>query len=118
MPSYLTCPACRKANAEDGRYCIHCGAILLPIYCSACGNKNPDGLEQCLECGSPMPRLSGLRWSPIVTVLNPTSAMTEVKEEAPTQTADEAPASWLRSKKFDRTKKQTKSADSSANNHT
>jgi hypothetical protein len=33
-------------------------------------------LEQCLECGKTLPTLGGIRWGPIVTVLKPTSAMT------------------------------------------
>lgn len=61
----------------NGRYCIHCGSILNPVYCSHCGTVNPDDLEQCLECGSSIPKLSDMRWAPIVTVMQPTSAMSD-----------------------------------------
>ena len=97
--SYLSCPSCRKLNVSDGRYCIQCGSILNPIYCSQCGTPNPDGLEQCLECGTRMPSLSGFRWNPIVTVLNPTSAMTERGDTVPYVSTDgEGRLKWLRSK--------------------
>ena len=76
----LKCPSCKKANKLDSRYCIECGAILRPIYCSICGATNPDGLEQCLECGKLLPSLTGIRWSPIVIVVKPTSAMTNEEE--------------------------------------
>jgi hypothetical protein len=76
----MKCPSCKKANKLGSRYCIECGAILKPIYCSICGATNPDGLEQCLECGKTLPALSGIRWGPIVTVLKPTSAMTNEEE--------------------------------------
>jgi predicted amidophosphoribosyltransferase len=100
MPgSYLSCPSCGKPNLSDGRYCIHCGSILDLIYCSHCGTPNPDGLEQCLECGTSMPSLMGFRWNPIVTVLNPTSAMTERTDTVPYEIADgESRLKWLRSK--------------------
>jgi NAD-dependent SIR2 family protein deacetylase len=69
------CPSCGKRDMGNGRYCIHCGSILRPVYCSYCGTVNPDDLEQCLECGNPIPRLTDIRWRPIVTVMQPTSAM-------------------------------------------
>ena len=71
----VACPSCRKQNKTDGRYCIHCGSILRPVYCSNCGTPNPDDLPQCLECGTALPDLSDIRWNPVVTVLQPTSAM-------------------------------------------
>jgi len=90
----VRCPLCKRVNKLDARYCIDCGSILKPIYCSSCGTANPEGLEQCLECGKPLPTLMGIRWSPIVTVLKPTSAMTheEISELAgePEATADES----------------------------
>ena len=116
--THLTCPSCGKMNVEGGRYCIQCGAILNPIYCSSCGTKNPDGLEQCLECGSSMPRLAGLRWKPIVTVLNPTSAMTEGKRLGLTEnTVGNSALKWLRAK-VDLQKNADKTTEASANNHT
>ncbi|MGP8071068.1 MAG: double zinc ribbon domain-containing protein [Candidatus Bathyarchaeia archaeon] len=100
MPdAYLSCPSCGKTNVSDGSYCIRCGSILNPIYCSQCGTPNPDGLEKCLECGAPMPSLRGFRWTPIVTVLNPTSAMNEKTNTVPYMSTDgEGPLKWLRSK--------------------
>jgi predicted amidophosphoribosyltransferase len=100
MPdAYLSCPSCGKPNVSDESYCIHCGSILNPIYCSQCGTPNPDGLEKCLECGAPMPSLKGFRWTPIVTVLNPTSAMNERTNTVPYVSTDvEGPLKWLRSK--------------------
>jgi hypothetical protein len=77
MASIAACPTCKKPNTAGGRYCIYCGAILRPVYCSSCGTSNPDGLERCLECGSQLPRLTDIRWNPIVTVLQPTSAMVD-----------------------------------------
>ena len=117
-PATLTCPSCKKMNADGGRYCIHCGTVLNPIYCSSCGTINPEGLEQCLECGSPMPSLAGLRWNPVVTVINPTSAMIEEKNETFTERVTPDPnLEWLRSK-FDRHKKTGNSMDSSENSRT
>jgi hypothetical protein len=90
----VRCPSCKRANKLDARYCIDCGSILKPIYCSSCGTANPEGLEQCLECGNPLPTLMGIRWSPIVNVLKPTSAMTneEISDLGgkPEGTADES----------------------------
>jgi RNA polymerase subunit RPABC4/transcription elongation factor Spt4 len=118
VSAHLTCPSCSKTNAEGGRYCIHCGSILNPLYCSSCGTKNPDGLEQCLECGSSMPSLTGFRWTPTVTILNPTSAMTEGEQAiVRTNAKGKPPFRWLRSK-LERSKKVTNTTRSSANNHT
>ena len=97
MPSVLTCPSCGKVSVEGARYCIGCGEILSPIYCSSCGTRNPDGLEQCLECGSSLPSLAGFRWVPVVTVLNPTSAMSEQRTPLSinTSTVEESPLKKL-----------------------
>ena len=116
--THLTCPSCGKMNVEGGRYCIQCGAILNPIYCSLCGTKNPDGLEKCLECGSTMPSLAGLRWNPIVTVLTPTSAMTEEKQSTATENpVDNSTRKRVRAKvRPDR--KTVKANDTSASSHT
>jgi hypothetical protein len=43
---------------------------------------NPDGLELCLECGNPIPKLTDVQWRPIVTVMQPTSAMTDENPDA------------------------------------
>jgi hypothetical protein len=118
MPSAsLACPSCGKMNAEGGRYCIQCGAILNPIYCSLCGTKNPDGLDQCLECGSSMPSLAGFRWSPVVTVISPTSAMTEEKQSSLRENVSGSSLRRLRAK-LGRHKRIGKSTETSANNHT
>jgi RNA polymerase subunit RPABC4/transcription elongation factor Spt4 len=77
-----TCPSCKKLDDGNGRFCIHCGSILKPVYCSHCGTLNPEDLEQCLECGNSIPRLTGVRWNPVVTVIQPTSAMTEERVNA------------------------------------
>jgi predicted amidophosphoribosyltransferase len=114
---YLTCSSCRKANLKGDRYCIQCGSILSPVYCSSCGTKNPDGLEQCLECGATLPSLVGFHWVPIVTVLNPTSAMTETRQRVDMVSAGSSSFKWLRSK-IDRGKKSNGSTASSASNHT
>jgi hypothetical protein len=73
------CPSCRMLDIGNGRYCIRCGAILKPVYCSQCGTINPDDLAQCLECGTAIPRLTDVQWNQIVTVSEPTSAMTDEK---------------------------------------
>jgi hypothetical protein len=93
----------------DARYCIDCGSILKPVYCSSCGTANPEGLEQCLECGKTLPTLVGIRWSPIVTVLKPTSAMTneEISElyREPEGTADESLYGNLTSRRTEKTRR-------------
>ena len=43
---------------------------------------NPDGLELCTECGNPIPKLIDVQWRPIVTVVQPTSAMTDGAPDA------------------------------------
>ncbi len=80
--SMIVCPSCRKRSLGDGRYCIYCGSILKPVYCSQCGTANPDDLEQCLECGNPIPKLADVRWGPIVTIMQPTSAMSDERSHA------------------------------------
>jgi len=75
--AFAQCPSCGKRNRPDGRYCIVCGSILHRVYCSSCGTANPEDLEGCLECGTPIPKLTELRWNPIVTIITPTSAMIE-----------------------------------------
>jgi RNA polymerase subunit RPABC4/transcription elongation factor Spt4 len=72
-----TCPSCKKLDDGNGRFCIHCGSILKPVYCSHCGTLNPEDLEQCLECGNSIPKLTDVKWNPVVTVIQPTSAMTD-----------------------------------------
>ena len=105
----ITCSSCRKVNEPDARYCISCGRVLKPVYCSACGTVNPVGLEQCLECGNYLPALTGIRWNPIVTVLQPTSAMTNetvaqaspdsiIETEETTQESEEGVLSRFRRK--------------------
>ena len=114
----LTCASCGKTNAKGGSYCIHCGAILNAIYCSSCGTKNPDGLENCLECGATMPSLAGFRWNPIVTVLNPTSAMIEEKQLGVAENhVDDATPEWRR-KKINKSKKVVQANPTSENTHT
>jgi RNA polymerase subunit RPABC4/transcription elongation factor Spt4 len=105
----VRCPSCKRVNKLDARYCIDCGSILRPIYCSSCGTANPEGLEQCLECGKTLPTLMGIRWGPIVTVLKPTSAMTneEIGELGgePEGTADESLYGNLMSRHDQKTKR-------------
>ena len=81
--SKIVCPSCKKRVEGYGRYCIQCGSILKPVYCSRCGTPNPNDLDQCLECGNPIPNLTDIRWSPIVTVIQPTSAMIDEESHAP-----------------------------------
>lgn len=71
----VKCTSCARVNPPNARYCIDCGSILARVFCSSCGTANPEGLEKCLDCGAPLPSLSGMRWKPIVTILQPTSAM-------------------------------------------
>lgn len=80
--SVTVCPSCKKRDRGYGRYCIYCGSVLRPVYCSHCGTVNPDDLEQCLQCGNPIPELTHVRWGPIVTVTQPTSAMVDEKSYA------------------------------------
>jgi len=65
-----------------------------------------------------MPRLAGLRWKPIVTVLNPTSAMTEEKQSKLAENnGGNSALKWLRAK-IDPEKKTSKTTETFANNHT
>ena len=65
-----------------------------------------------------MPSLAGLKWNPIVTVLNPTSAMKgEDWSRADENTVDNSALRWLR-EKFNLDKKTVKTDEASANNHT
>jgi hypothetical protein len=65
-----------------------------------------------------MPSLAGLKWNPIVTILNPTSAMTD-EDWFRTQedTVDKSAFRWLR-EKLNVDKKTSKTNETSANNHT
>ena len=99
------CPSCAKPNKSDGRYCIYCGSIMKPVYCSSCGTVNPEGLPQCIECGNQVPKLSGIHWNPVVTIIQPTSGMTETEaQEIQTETepsssvedSEDKPLRWLR----------------------
>jgi len=65
-----------------------------------------------------MPTLAGLRWNPIVTILNPTSAMTEEKQVNVTENAvDNSAFKWVRTK-IHPDKKTVETTATSANNHT
>jgi hypothetical protein len=46
-----------------------------------------------------MPSLTGLRWKPIVTVLNPTSAMNEEQVTSALNMENKGPISWVGSKR-------------------
>jgi len=75
-----------------------------PVYCSSCGTMNPEGLNQCIECGNQVPKLSGIRWNPVVTIIQPTSGMTEreaqeIQTEAEPSFIEDSgdkPLRWLR----------------------
>ena len=99
MAESSACPSCGKRDMGNGRYCIHCGSILKPVYCSYCGTVNPDDLEQCLECGNPIPRLTDVRWLPVVTVMEPTSAMSDEKPYADLAIAEAIPPTVQPSRK-------------------
>jgi hypothetical protein len=64
-----------------------------------------------------MPSLKGFQWNPIVTVLNPTSAMTEEKQADQTEHA-ESNSSLKRLRGKFRVTKTGHSEKRSANNHT
>jgi class 3 adenylate cyclase/tetratricopeptide (TPR) repeat protein len=46
-----SCPNCAAQNPERARFCMSCGAELVP-HCPACGAENPAGAKFCMECGS------------------------------------------------------------------
>ncbi|HEX5894136.1 MAG TPA: adenylate/guanylate cyclase domain-containing protein, partial [Solirubrobacterales bacterium] len=48
-----TCPNCAAENPERARFCMSCGAELIP-GCPSCGAQNPAGAKFCIECGSPL----------------------------------------------------------------
>ena len=65
-----------------------------------------------------MPSLAGLRWTPIVTVLNPTSAMTEEKQPDVTEdTVNNPSLKWVLANSTPQ-KRSGKASESAANNHT
>ena len=72
---FTACPSCKRQNRSTGRYCIHCGFVLKPVYCSLCGAVNPDRLPQCLQCGGILPDLTEIKWHPTVTAAQPRSPM-------------------------------------------
>ena len=59
---------------------------------------NPDGLELCLECGNPIPKLTNVQWRPIVTIVQPTSAMTDESPDADVANVETVPPTQLESK--------------------
>ena len=65
-----------------------------------------------------MPSLAGFRWNPIVTVLNPTSAMVEASQASVTENVEEKLSlKWLRSK-LDVVKRAETPTEPSGRNHT
>jgi len=93
------CQSCKRANNPDNSYCIYCGSILNPVFCSSCGTANPANLGQCLECGATIPDLNVVRWNPIVTVVQPTSAMLNHSDNEPNRTEpDQSLLARLRAK--------------------
>ena len=48
-----TCPACGAANPDGARFCVACGASLVP-GCRQCGAELPEGARFCPACGTPV----------------------------------------------------------------
>lgn len=49
----MTCPSCHQENAEDLKFCGHCGTRLSRTKaCSKCGFDNPNFHRFCGECGT------------------------------------------------------------------
>ena len=46
----MQCPRCRDQNADESRFCAHCGAQL-GGSCTGCGAPQPAGAKFCPECG-------------------------------------------------------------------
>ena len=59
---------------------------------------NPDGLELCMECGNSIPKLTNVQWRPIVTVMHPTSAMTDGAPDADLAYVENVPPAERESK--------------------
>ena len=46
----MICPACHDANADDARFCEHCGQAL-ELACPACDTRVRGGTHFCRQCG-------------------------------------------------------------------
>ena len=46
----IICPKC-GAKVPKGKFCLECGAPLLPTVCPKCGKEVVAGAKFCLECG-------------------------------------------------------------------
>ena len=46
----MRCPQCRDQNADESRFCAHCGSQL-GGSCTGCGAPQPAGAKFCPECG-------------------------------------------------------------------
>ena len=47
----IICPKC-GAKVPKGKFCLECGAPLLPTVCPKCGKEVVAGAKFCLECGT------------------------------------------------------------------
>lgn len=48
----MRCGVCAHANAQDARFCAHCGTPLVEaVVCGGCGNPNADRQRFCGACG-------------------------------------------------------------------
>ncbi len=54
----IRCWNCGYENDEDARFCINCGASLLPIKCPKCNHINPPGSKYCGNCGYNLQQLT------------------------------------------------------------
>lgn len=48
----IECSSCGAENPDGARFCIACGASLVPA-CAACGAERPPGARFCPSCGTP-----------------------------------------------------------------
>ena len=52
------CAACGTENPPAAKFCMGCGAALVPS-CPSCGTENPPTAKFCIECGAQLGAAAG-----------------------------------------------------------
>ncbi|MFQ5665546.1 MAG: protein kinase [Candidatus Binatia bacterium] len=47
----MQCPQCRRANPDDAKFCLQCGACMA-LTCGTCDTELPADAKFCLRCGA------------------------------------------------------------------
>ena len=59
----VKCVQCGVANKSSDKFCVGCGAAIIPAdktkdnSCSACGAELKEGAKFCSRCGGPVPKI-------------------------------------------------------------